>query len=155
MQRENRVKAAQARAERRRIAESRGAERRRETGAQNKSLALKGSLGLSADELDSQDGHLLWPEALQATAFADVRSQLDALFIERALGPGQGSETGLQIQQVTNEFHKRLKAMIRELPTKDYIAGDKFLKKISYEIRYDGGSGQRRLVSQTGMSREH
>jgi len=76
---------------------------------------------------------------LQATAFADVRSQLDALFIERALRPGQGSETYLQIQQVTNEFHKRLKAMIRELPAKDFIAGDKFLKKISYEIRYDGG----------------
>jgi len=123
--------------------------------AQNKSIALKGSLGLSADELDSQDGHLLWPEVLQATAFADVRSQLDALFIERALRPGQGSETCLQIQQVTNEFHKRLKAMIRELPAKDYIAGDKFLKKISYEIRHDGASGQRRLVSQTGMSREH
>jgi hypothetical protein len=40
---------------------------------------------------------------------------------------------------VTNEFHKRLKAMIRELPAKDFIAGDKFLKKISYDIRYDGG----------------
>jgi hypothetical protein len=76
---------------------------------------------------------------LQATAFADVRRQLDALFIERALRPGQGSETSLQIQQVTNEFHKRLKAKIRELPAKDFIAGDKFLKKISYDIRYDGG----------------
>ena len=76
---------------------------------------------------------------LQATAFADVRSQLDALFIERALRPDKGSETGLQIQQLTTEFHKRLKAMIRELPAKDFIAGDKFLKKISYDIRYDGG----------------
>ena len=76
---------------------------------------------------------------LQATAFADVRNQLDALFIERALRPGQGSDTYLQIQQVTNEFHKRLKAMIRELSAKDFIAGDKFLRKISYEIRNDGG----------------
>lgn len=116
---------------------------------------MKGSLGLSADEFDSEQGHLLWPEVLQAKAFADVRSRLDGLFIERALRPGQGSETGLKIQQATNEFHKRLKAMIRELPANDYIAGDKFLKKISYEIRSDGESGQRRLVSQTRMSREH
>jgi hypothetical protein len=76
---------------------------------------------------------------LQATAFADVRSQLDALFAERALRAGQGSETSPQIQQVTDKFHKRLKTMIRELPAKDFIAGDKFLKKMSYEIRSDGG----------------
>ena len=130
---------AEARVEKRRIAETRRAERRREPDAQNESSALEESRGLSADELDSQNGHLRWPDVLQATAFADVRSQFDALFIERALRPGQGSETYLQIQQVTNEFHKRLKAMIRELPAKDFIAGDKFLKKISYEIRNDGG----------------
>jgi hypothetical protein len=76
---------------------------------------------------------------LQSTSFADVRSRLDALFIERALRPGQGSETSLQIQQVTNEFHKRLKAKIRELSARDFIAGDKFLEKITYDIRYDVG----------------
>jgi hypothetical protein len=139
---ENRAKAARVRAEQRRIADSRRAKSRLETYAENKSISINESRGLSADELDAENGQLRWPDVLQGTTFADVRSQLDALFVERALRPGQGTETCLHIQSVTDEFHKKLKSKIRDLPAKDYIAGDKFLKKLRYEIRVDVGVRQ-------------
>jgi hypothetical protein len=95
---------------------------------------------LSPDEIDAQRGSLRWPEVLQASEFDDLRDRLDGLFAQRALRPdefGLGSENSQLIQETTSEYRKRLKARIRELPSNEYIAGDKFLKGLANVARSD------------------
>jgi hypothetical protein len=83
---------------------------------------------------------LHWPVALQAAEFDDVRGRLDELFALRAARPydtGKDTENCRQIQEAVDEFRGRLKAKIRELPAGEFIAGDKFLKSMAYEARFE------------------
>jgi hypothetical protein len=62
------------------------------------------------------------------------------VFAQRALRPeefGLGSDNFELIQQTASEFRTRLKASIRELPCNTYMAGDKFLKRLANELRFD------------------
>jgi len=95
---------------------------------------------LSPEEFDAQQGSLHWPEVLQASEFEDLRDRLDGLFAQRARRPdefGLGSENSQLIEETTSEYRKRLKSNIRALPSNQFIAGDKFLKRIANEARFD------------------
>jgi len=123
--------------------ENRRAEKRSKASSRASVTALNRSRTrdrLSPDEFDAQRGSIRWPEVLQVTEFDDLRERLDELFAQRALRPdefGLGSENSQLIQETTSEYRKRLKANIHELPSNEYIAGDKFLKGLANGARFD------------------
>lgn len=123
--------------------ENRRAEKRSKASSRASVTALDRSRTrerLSPDEFDAQSGSLRWPEVLQASEFEDLRDRLDGIFAERALRPDEfvlGSENSQLIQEMTSEYRKRLKTQIHELPSNQYIAGDKFLKGLANEARFD------------------
>lgn len=122
------------------------AERRRPAPTHDEIVAFNQSRTpqrLSADQFDAQQGSLRWPTVLEVPEFAELRARLDKLFAERALHPynaGQGSPNCQQIQHVTDEFRHRLQAMIHELTADEFIAGNKFLKSLTCEARFDSVS---------------
>jgi hypothetical protein len=94
---------------------------------------------LSSEQIDVARGSLHWPAGLEAAEFDDARGRLDELFALRAARPyatGKESENCRQIQEAVDEFRGLLKAKIRELSADEFIAGDKFLKSLAFEARF-------------------
>jgi hypothetical protein len=140
---QNLVRAAQARAERRRLLASRRAAIRHEGSSRDETVAFNRSRTpkrLSPDQFDPQRGTLHWPTVLETTEFAELRGQLDHLFAERALHPyktGQGALNRGEVEHLTREFRQRLQVRVHDLSANDFITADRFLKSLAYEARFE------------------
>ncbi len=80
---------------------------------------------------------------LRRPQFKHLRSELDELFAERAMYPydaGRGSANRREVEHLTHQFRNRLRAMIHKLTGNEFVTGNKFLKSLAYEARFDAGS---------------
>jgi hypothetical protein len=151
---------ARARAERRRLNASLRAEHRRPPPTHDEIVALNRSRmpkRLSADQFDAEQGSLRWPAVLRRPQFEELRSELDGLFVERALYPydaGQGSRNLHDVEHLTREFRRRLQAIIHELSGDEFITGNRFLKSLAYEARFGSGSKPEETSGTAGIGYE-
>jgi hypothetical protein len=95
---------------------------------------------LTSSQLDPITGYVAWPRLLSTQAFADLRRDLDRLFAERANSKGAiGNDNYSLILDRVDQMKERLKAMIKEVPTGDYIDASRFLESLAHEARFAAG----------------
>lgn len=118
------------------------AERRKEfeetRARQEAYLAAKGSSyppRLSPSELDPTTGKIYWPEPLTADIYAELREELEELFVLRAY-TGSSRRYGAEIHEKARAMQGLLKEQIRSMPTGEYIAARNFLESLAFEGRY-------------------
>lgn len=101
-------------------------------------LATKGSSyppRLSPSELDPSTGKVYWPAALSGATYAELRRELDELFVLRAY-TGSSDRYNAQIHEKARAMQSLLKEQIRSMPTSEYIAARNFLESLAFEGRY-------------------
>ncbi|HUY33828.1 MAG TPA: hypothetical protein VMV69_13850 [Pirellulales bacterium] len=146
---DNRRKSVQVYFERRRMNASFRAEMRRPAPTPEEIIAFNQARipdRLSPEQLDpgqGGQGSLHWPAVLRGSEFDELRSRLDGLFAERALHPydaGLGSANYRQIRHLTDKIRDRLKSSIGQITPDEFIVGNRFLKSLSYEARFERGA---------------
>ena len=95
--------------------------------------AEKAPKELSSSDVDPLTGQIAWPPVLQGDAFADTRTKLEALFVQRA--KGGSSDYVFQAQQVAKEALTLLKANIRNYPASEYLQAKRFLERLAFTAR--------------------
>lgn len=137
---ENQQKWLQMYHERRRLGEERQEQRNKEIReSRERYLAYLRSQEpdrLSPSQLNPNSGKLDWPEALKASAYNTLRSDLEGLFTVRAK---TGANSGLkrEIFEKSREMLLLLKSRIEITPASDYIAARRFLDVMASESQED------------------
>ncbi|HEX4142209.1 MAG TPA: hypothetical protein VHY91_01555, partial [Pirellulales bacterium] len=82
------------------------------------------------------DGRIDWPTALDNTAAAGCRKQLDRLFSQRAAGREvrTGTKEYRQACDTISQLDASLKGSIDTLPAAEYMAAKKMLKSLQHEL---------------------
>jgi len=94
---------------------------------------------LSANDLDAVSGAIRWPELLQADKYAQDRSQLDAVFGERASKGAVTKREREQVKSLTEAMIERLQQDIDSLRPQDYVDSKQFLNSLAYEASLPAG----------------
>ena len=88
---------------------------------------------LSPSELDSVTGEVNWPRALTQSKFDDSRKELENLFAKRAAYGQSNWNDYTRIGEIIKKMEDDLKAIIRDMPSSDYITAKRFLESLAYE----------------------
>ncbi len=108
----------------------------RAAAKKNYNLARPALLRLSPDGIDRHTGRISWPGALQGAAFDAARRGLEQLVAAGQSASRDSVMSGSrEIHELVGEIKKQLKAQIREMPPKEYIAAHKFLDGLANELR--------------------
>jgi hypothetical protein len=95
---------------------------------------------LESNALDPVTGQLAWPPALQADTFTADRSELEKLFAERATSHGAvGLDTYNKIRNTVDAALAKLRGMIRDIDTRNYIQARNFLNGLAREADFPNG----------------
>jgi hypothetical protein len=94
---------------------------------------------LAAYQLDPISGEIRWPILLRTDRFAGYRSQLEALFEDRARSEELNPTTYFEIHRTTKAMLAALERQVRYVPQMDYVAAKRFIKSLAYEIRRPEG----------------
>lgn len=93
---------------------------------------------LGADALDPVTGHITWPAILKGPAYTAQRTRLDELFELRAKTSG-GAGNYDQVHAAAMEMTAKLRERIDEVPSKQYVAGRKFIDSLNYTAQNPAG----------------
>jgi hypothetical protein len=92
---------------------------------------------LTSSQLDPITGYLAWPRLLLTPAFAEWRRDLERLLADRVGTRGAiGEGNYFLIRDRVNEMQERLRQLIKDVPTNDYIDANRFLDSLAYEVRF-------------------
>jgi hypothetical protein len=91
-------------------------------------------LRLEDGELDRFTGAIAWPIVLQAAAYNNERRRLDELFRERAEYGDFSAEASQKITRYTRTFSEKLLRNRFGMSRNDYLAAQKFLCGLTYEV---------------------
>jgi len=143
---DNSKKAVQVYFERRQMNDSYRAQSRppKATMEQITRLAKVGAPSRLGDEqLEASTGAIRWPATLARDEFADVRADLQQLFLERQTGPsGLGTQSYTDIRTKTQAMQARLNGMVKQLSTEEFTVANKFIQSLGYEARFVAGGVQ-------------
>lgn len=89
---------------------------------------------LSSSALDPVTGQITWPEVLQASQFAALRTELEKLFELRAKA-GATEATNLKIRSTVEDMTKLLRKQVEKTKANEYMAARKFLDGLDREAR--------------------
>lgn len=90
---------------------------------------------LTPGSFDPVTGKINWPVMLQASEFADLRTELDKLFAKRATADALTIEDFVKIDNTAKALLEELKKNIRKVPPNLYIESKEFVKSLAYEVR--------------------
>ena len=89
---------------------------------------------LSPSDLDPVTGRISWPSGLLNDVYAAEREQVDQLFADRALAHGAiGPQMHAEITDAVDAMLAKLKSLIKDYNTNQYIASRNFLNSLAYE----------------------
>ncbi len=88
---------------------------------------------MSTSELDPLTGDIAWPVLLRDAPYDPYRTQLEALFQQRANRGSTGSANYQQIKQTAAAMEAELKSRLQQYPSGDYIQAKKFIEGLAYE----------------------
>lgn len=90
---------------------------------------------LSPSQLDTVTGEIAWPRVLTKPEFNDDKKKLENLFAKRAQYNQSTWDDYTTIDNAIKKMRADLKAMVKEIPPTDYLAGQRFLDSLAYENR--------------------
>jgi len=90
---------------------------------------------LTASQYDPNTGELVWPEILKNSTFIKERDMINAAFTSRNTRTYNRTESHRKVQAAAKKMSRMLKAHVRDIPAKDYMAACKFLKRLQNEER--------------------
>ncbi len=91
---------------------------------------------LSPSELDPITGKIHWPILLKADCYEPLRTELEALFAQRAAGD-LDVEAYLELDRLIDQMIEQLKTTVCSVPQMDYVAAKRFLRSLAYEVQRD------------------
>jgi hypothetical protein len=95
---------------------------------------------LTSQEFDPACGTLAWPGLLQGPQFAAERSAIDRLMTGRSWrNGGNTGESATNVKKLVDGLKIKLKQQIKTLSPTEYVAAQKFLAGVEYEV-YPRGS---------------
>jgi hypothetical protein len=94
---------------------------------------------LSPSDLDAITGQIAWPLLLRTPEFAAQRTAVEQAFMHRASNGVIDVAEYLEVYQLTALMMDSLKAVIRDVPTYDYLIARRFLESLAYEARLPVG----------------
>lgn len=128
--------------EKKRINEQfRDAEYAKDRQARDKYLAERTSgipPRLTPSQLDPATGHIVWPNALRAEAFAPQRKQIEELVLLRNI-TSTTTDVAAQLHTAARAMQADLKGRIGTMSPNEYIPARKFLDSLAYEGNYPSG----------------
>jgi hypothetical protein len=87
--------------------------------------------------LDSVNGQIIWPSALQGDEFAPERGVLEQMFANRAMSHGAiGVQGHATIKKAVDAALAKLKVQIRQIDTGNYLEARNFLNSLGYEANF-------------------
>jgi hypothetical protein len=89
---------------------------------------------ITSSQVDPFSGRIDWPNALQAEAFAEGRSQLDELMKIHTNYGGLGYSDQEKARDTIDDMFGTLKSMVREIPPQGYVASRNFLRSLMYAM---------------------
>ena len=90
---------------------------------------------LSPSQLDTVTGEIEWPRVLTRPEFKDDGKELEGLFAKRAQYNQNTWDDYTKIDSTIKKMRADLKAMVKDIPPTDYLAGQRFLDSLAYENR--------------------
>ena len=93
---------------------------------------LRNAFALKSDQLTRDTGTILWPSELQTSRYRELRQQLEELFRQIRDG-GLATVDSSSIELVTQRLIRELQSDRGEIPQRDYLAAQKFLRGLKYE----------------------
>lgn len=145
---QNQLEAAKARDEARQAwaaeRRAREAERRandRRKAQENPPPPAMVAVQLSPQQFDPATGKIAWPEVLQRTAFADVRSRLEQFAANRTVSQDTIQSRSRQANELIEEMKSQLREQVQEMPSMKYVAARRFLAALAGELQSAGVKG--------------
>ncbi len=90
---------------------------------------------LTSPGFDPASGTFAWPELLQDPQFAAERNAIDRLMRDRSLrNGGNTSESAANVKMLVECLRIKLKQQIQTLNPTEYVAAQKFLAGVEYEV---------------------
>jgi hypothetical protein len=95
---------------------------------------------LSPSELDTLTGRVRWPILLRDDRFAPLRAKLEELLDRWAVSRNLGQfdrfdmEQQLAVRRATDQMQEGLREEIRNVPPQDYVAAQRFLRSLEYQV---------------------
>lgn len=90
---------------------------------------------LSPTEFDPVSGKIRWPLLLTDDRFAAEREQLEPLFQKLAHDGRLNLEDVTEVQRLGENIQTSMRKMIRDVPSSNYMAADRFLRSLMYEAQ--------------------
>jgi hypothetical protein len=94
---------------------------------------------LSPGELDAVTGVISWPILLQTDSFARYRTELEAIFSNRAELGAINTWGYLKIDQTAQAMLEELKTQVASVPPDEYIRAKRFIEGLAFEAKYPAG----------------
>jgi hypothetical protein len=95
---------------------------------------------LSPSELDTLTGRVRWPILLRDDRFTPLRAEMEELLDRWAVSRNLGqldsfdAEQQLAVRRATGQMQEELREEIRNLPPQDYVAAQRFLRSLEYQV---------------------
>lgn len=90
---------------------------------------------LSPTQFDPVSGKINWPLLLTDDRFAAEREQLEPLFAKLAHDGRLGLDDVNEIQRVAASIQASMREIIRDVPSSDYLAADRFMRSLIFEAQ--------------------
>jgi hypothetical protein len=92
---------------------------------------------LSSYQLWSKPGYVRWPSLLLSVDYADIRSQIDHLCLQRSpADSGAGSQNCVDLQSSVDQLKTALGGKLKSYKPADFIAAKKFLDSLALEVQF-------------------
>jgi hypothetical protein len=103
---------------------------------------------LSPSQLTA-DGVIRWPSVLKSGEFETTRTQLDALFADRAQGATAADEITRKVDAVAIEMTKALEQSTSRMPIMDRVNAKSFVASLRYEAHRRPAAGEEQVAAAT------
>ena len=87
---------------------------------------------LNPNQMNSVNGQLRWPSALQQPCFESGRNELDQLLAVYARYGSLGYSDQTKVRETVHDMYQELNSQITQIPPQDYIACKSFLRSVNY-----------------------
>lgn len=94
---------------------------------------------LSPSDLDHVTGEIFWPVLLRTDRLATYRTEIEAVFSQRAVTRILGGEEYMRVVRLIDFVEGVLRDHIRELPPGEYVTARRFLEGLNYEASLPTG----------------
>jgi len=90
---------------------------------------------LSPGEINTTTGEVSWPLLLQGDEYAQLRADLEDVFITRAAVGEVGLEEQAKVALAAKAMLSQLKQVVRDVRPMDYTAAQQFIRSLAQEVK--------------------